>query len=121
MSQSRSRGGKAPRPPQRRARVTLPVVVISGAVALFAFAVGMQIWNSTRGEGNGGGAEAASAKSHSLPDGAIQVAGVEVLAPVADAGRVPLNTGVEKQWMLKNTGTGPVTLGRATIKVLEGC
>ena len=121
MSRSKYRAGRRLPPRRKTGRISLPVVVIAGAISLFAFAVGMQIWNSTRDHENASSSEAGSPDSTSLPAGSVQIAGVEVLEPVSDAGQVPLNTPVEKQWTLRNRGTTPVTLGRATIKVLEGC
>lgn len=51
----------------------------------------------------------------------ILVAGVEVTEPWADLGHIPLNTGVEQTYTLRNTSSEPVHLGDASIKVLEGC
>ncbi|MBA4180590.1 MAG: hypothetical protein C0506_08390 [Anaerolinea sp.] len=66
-------------------------------------------------------AKTSSVTAIALPDGPVQVLGVEVLQPVADAGVVPLNTAVQREWQLRNTGTTPITLGRTSIEVLEGC
>ena len=89
--------------------------------------VSLFVWRST-GDPSGataapGGTEpsAATSPATALPDGPIQVLGVEVLQPVADAGRVALNTAVQQEWLLRNTGTTPITLGRTSIEVLEGC
>jgi len=113
-------------PRVRENRITFPIVVAIGA-ALSALAVaGMVGWNwySDRGGSDAvaaaNGATPAGAGT-SLPGGPIQVAGVEVLQPVADAGQVALNTPVQRLWRLRNTSPTRVTLGPPSIEVLEGC
>ncbi len=49
------------------------------------------------------------------------VAGVAVEAPWVDHGRVPLDTPVGHEWLLRNTGPVTVSLGEASIETLEGC
>ncbi len=114
---------------RRRAGWSLLVV----AAIASAGAVGFVIRNSAEdGAGTAGspglGANSATPPAtrsavagNALPDGPVQVLGVEVAQPVADAGRVPLNTAVQREWRLRNTGTTPVSLGRPGIEVLEGC
>lgn len=48
-------------------------------------------------------------------------AGISVDEPWADLGRVRLDTPVSQKYILRNTGANPVSLGKATIEVLEGC
>ena len=64
---------------------------------------------------------AEKATKNQLPAGPLQVLTVEVLEPVVDLGRVPLNTPVRGEWLLLNTGATPVSVGRLSIEVLEGC
>ena len=61
-----------------------------------------------------------TAKS-ALPEGPVTVLTIEVAEPVDDLGRVPLNTPVQGEWRLRNTGTTPISVGRLSIEVLEGC
>ena len=58
---------------------------------------------------------------NALPDGPLQVLTIEVSQPVADLGTISLNTPVRTGWVLRNTGTTPVSIGRPSIEVLEGC
>ncbi|MBE0607866.1 MAG: hypothetical protein IH609_00660 [Dehalococcoidia bacterium] len=88
--------------------------------------MGFLLWRADPGQTGTAGSldpedEGATSSAVSLPDGPVEVMGVEVLQPVADAGRVALNTAVKREWLLHNTGTTPITLGRANIEVLEGC
>lgn len=106
----------------RRARkgfVTLPRVVVAGVLALAAFGAGMQFFSSA---GNSDGdADASWTPEQALPAAGVQDLGVEVAQPVVDLGRVALNTAAEGQWLLRNTGTGSLSVGRPSIEVLEGC
>ncbi len=61
------------------------------------------------------------ATKNQLPAGPVRVLTVEVLQPVFDLGRVPLNTPVRGEWLLRNTGATAVSVGRLSIEVLEGC
>ena len=38
-----------------------------------------------------------------------------------DAGRVKVNNTAVHKYEIKNTGTGPLELGQASVKLLEGC
>lgn len=100
------------------------VIVLSAILAVAT--VGFFLWTADPDQASTAGSpdredETATSSASSLPDGPVQVMGVEVLQPVADAGRVALNTAVQREWRLRNTGTTPITLGRAYIEVLEGC
>lgn len=98
------------------AALALLVLVVSG-VALFLLAGGgdagrkaAHVPTATR-----------AAPNVSLPAGSVTVAGVEAVQPVADLGRVALNTPVRREWRLRNVGDTTVTLGRPAIEVLDGC
>jgi hypothetical protein len=95
------------------------VFALTAAIIALTTLVGCNS-NSDAAAPAGGKASATSGQS-ALPSGPVKLAGVEVLEPVADAGRVPLNTPVEQTWQLKNTGTTTVKVGTPTIQVLEGC
>ena len=49
------------------------------------------------------------------------IAGLEVLAPWADHGEVPLDTPVGHEWLLRNSSTEALSLASARIEILEGC
>lgn len=103
----------------RKGLVTLPRVVVMGVLVLVAFGAGVRFWASPEdsvreAEGNG-------TPEHPLPAGGVQQLSVEVAQPVVDLGRVALNTPAEGLWLLRNTGTSPVSVGRPSIEVLEGC
>lgn len=103
-------------------RAVLPIAAVAAVVAVSLF-----LWKSSGDKSevtaSPGSTEppAVASSAKGLPDGPLQVLGVEVLQPVADAGRVALNTAVQQEWLLRNTGTTPITLGRTSIEVLEGC
>lgn len=61
------------------------------------------------------------AAKNALPDGPLKVLTVEISQAVSDFGKVPLNTPVQTGWVLRNTGTTPVSIGKPSIEVLEGC
>ena len=99
------------------------ILVTAMAIALAAFMIAA-IATACGGDSSNSdasGSPSGNAAGKQLPVGPVRVANVEVLEPVSDAGRVPLNTPVERTWMLRNTGTEPVKLGRPGIEVLEGC
>ena len=100
----------------RRTGILLLVVAATAAVGVGGF----MAWSSDADGTDAAGAPSSDAAS-GVPVGPILVLGVEVPQPVADAGRVPLNTAVQGEWRLRNTGTTPVSLGRPSIEVLEGC
>jgi hypothetical protein len=105
-------------------RITLPILVMIGGALMVLAVAAMYGWNwySDRGGTDAVAATSGpSAAETSFPVGPIQVAGVEVLQPVADAGQIPLNTPVQRLWRLRNTGTTRVTIGLPSIEVLEGC
>ncbi len=99
---------------------------IALAAVLAVATMGFLLWRADPGQTGKAGSpasedETATSSAVSMPDGPVEVMGVEVLQPVADAGRVALNTAVKREWLLHNTGTTPISLGRANIEVLEGC
>ena len=103
-------------------RALFPIAAVVAVVAVSLF-----LWQSS-GDKSGvtaspGGTEppVATSPAKGLPVGPLQILGVEVLQPVADAGRVALDTAVQQEWLLRNTGATPITLGRTSIEVLEGC
>lgn len=51
----------------------------------------------------------------------VQVGDIEVVAPSVDLGRVPLDTFVDHEFVLRNVGERPVTLGDVFVQTLEGC
>lgn len=53
--------------------------------------------------------------------GGTTVAGIEVAEPWGDKGQIPLETGVEHRFLIRNVSPNPVTLGTPSIEVLEGC
>ncbi|HEY4669294.1 MAG TPA: hypothetical protein VIH05_05920 [Tepidiformaceae bacterium] len=53
--------------------------------------------------------------------GTESAGGVEVLRPSVDLGRQPLDQPVSHTFVLTNTNDRPVELGKAKIKVLDGC
>lgn len=110
----------------RDGRITLPIVIMAGGALMVLAVAAMYGWNWYSGRGDGGAAvtangSASNAAGTSLPSGPVQVAGVEVLQPVADAGQVALNTPVQRLWRLRNTSTTRITVSPPTIEVLEGC
>ncbi len=111
-------------PRSGESRITLPIVILAGGALMVLAVAAMYGWNWYSDRGGTDAVAATSgpgAAETSLPAGPIQVAGVEVLQPVADAGQIPLNTPVQRLWRLRNTGTTRVTVGRPSIEVLEGC
>ena len=115
MSSSQSRHGL-------QGLMTSAPAMVLGSLAIFAAVTWATVWAGDEGDNQGPAPGAtASASGTQLPTGPVRVAGVEVLEPVSDAGRVPLNTPVERTWRLRNTGTVAVKLGRPGIQVLEGC
>jgi hypothetical protein len=103
------RVGREPRP------VGLAVAAIAIAViALLAVVIGIQ----RRGGDDG---PAASTERPAMGQGPAQTAAISVDRAVVDAGRVPLNTPIQQEFRLRNTGDEAVTLGRARVEVLEGC
>ena len=103
------RGYAAPR--KRQLQVSPAVVILVAAIVVVAGA--FQVWNMVRSEGSG--------SSRELPTAPTEILGVEVLKPVSDQGRIPLNTPAEATWYLRNTGTETVRLDKPSIEVLEGC
>jgi hypothetical protein len=104
------RGGGKPRP-SLLALVSVAVLVI-GFLGLLVLAIFSAEENDPTGQ-----------RAH-VPETARDpqlVAGVETLEPWADHGNVPLDTPVGHQWLLRNTGAIPVSLGVAKIETLEGC
>jgi hypothetical protein len=102
-------------------RVRFARVVTAVTAAIIALTALVACSSSSGGDTPAGGKASASSGQAALPAGPVKLAGVEVLEPVADAGRVPLNTPVEQTWRLKNMGTTTVKVGTPTIQVLEGC
>jgi len=103
----------------RKGFVTLPRVVVLGVLVLAAVGAGVQFFGSA---GNSDGdADANWTPDQALPAAGVQDLRVEVAQPVVDLGRVALNTPAEGQWLLRNTGTGSISVGRPSIEVLEGC
>jgi hypothetical protein len=91
------------------------MILLVGSLAVIG------VW-ALSGSGSNSAAGTSSSAAQIPPlDGAARVAGVEVVQAAFDAGRVPLNTAVERVFRLRNTGNTPVTLGKASIEVLEGC
>ncbi|MCO5200227.1 MAG: hypothetical protein M9925_00770 [Chloroflexi bacterium] len=103
----------------RKGLVTLPRAVVLGVLVLAAFGAGVQFFSSARN--SDGDADAAWTLDQPLPGAGVQDLSVEIAQPVVDLGRVALNTPAEGQWVLRNTGSGPISLGRPSIEVLEGC
>ncbi len=95
-------------------------VVGAGILLVLGAAVAMELWNSWT-DVSGAPEGATTVSGSPLPDGPAQAAGVEVSQPVADAGRIALNTPVQRLWRLHNSGTTAVSIGRPSIEVLEGC
>jgi hypothetical protein len=89
------------------------VAALAGAVAL-AIVVGLNV---------PGGESSSTAGTEAPPvaAGAAEAAGIQVDRASVDAGRVPLNTPIQQQFRLRNTGDEAVALGRARVEVLEGC
>lgn len=114
---------RAKRNPRKKRASMRPL--LAGAVFAMALAVvaGVAFAYSSGSDESDAPVSAGSASTTATGSGraAVRVAGVEVAHPLADRGRLPLNTPVRQQWMLKNTGETPVTLGKPKIEVLEGC
>jgi hypothetical protein len=53
--------------------------------------------------------------------GAVAAGSVEVAGANWSLGTVPLNVSVQPEWILRNTGDEPVTLGEPHPEVREGC
>jgi hypothetical protein len=103
----------------RKGFFTLPRAVVFGVLVLAAFGAGVRFVGSA---GNSSGdADGNWTPDQTLPAAGVQELRVEVAQPVVDLGRVALNTPAEGQWLLRNTGTGPISVGRPSIEVLEGC
>lgn len=103
----------------RQGLVTLPRVIVISVLALVAFGAGIQFWSSAGDSIDD--TDGSWTPEHPLPEGRVEQLSVEVAQPVVDLGRVALNTPAEGQWRLRNTGPGPISLGRPSIEVLEGC
>lgn len=119
-----AKGGYIPARPRRRG-ITLPAVIITGAVVLFVAGFAVQFLSSALG----GSADRPTAVAADIftADGSViskepvVAAGIQVDEPAVNLGRQPLNTPVERTFKLRNTGSAPVSLGRANIEVIEGC
>ncbi len=105
---------------RRTGFLLLAVAAIAAVSTVGLMAFGLTAGSSGT-DGTGVTGTPSSAAGSGLPVGPVLVLGVEAVQPVADAGRVPLNTAVQGEWRLRNTGTTPVSLGRPGIEVLEGC
>lgn len=127
MNQSRHEQRRQHVSSKRKSRPTLSRVVIGSTIAVVAGVGVIQLWNVV-----GGGDAAASSPSLveqsvfsaaglPLDDHPLAVAGIEVAQPAVNLGVQPLDTPVNHEFRLRNTGSTPVTLGRASIQVLQGC
>lgn len=103
----------------RKGFLTLPRAVVLGVLVLASFGAGVQFFSSA-GNSDGDG-DANRSPDPPLPAAGVQALNVEVAQPIVDLGRVALNTPAGGQWLLRNTGSGPISLGRPSIEVLEGC
>ena len=118
------KGGHLPARPRRR-RIRLPIAILGTAVALVIVGFSVQFLRPAAG-GSPAGSTTLAADIFT-PDGAVVsnepvvTLGVQVDEPVVNLGRQPLNTPVDRTFKLRNTGSTPVTLGRANIEVVEGC
>ena len=113
-------------------RIARPALITTGLVALVGLAASVLVACGPGSDGKSSASPdppatttaspaAQRTPKNALPDGPVQVLAVEVSQPVADLGQVPLNTPVQTGWVLRNTGTTPVSVGRPSIEVLEGC
>jgi hypothetical protein len=101
-----------------RGKKTASVWLAGGGVAI-ALVVGFA-WLFT-GSGDASSPPAANDSGPDTLQPPLLVAGVEVARPWVDYGRIPLDTGFDHVYTLRNTGGQTVTLGEASIRVLEGC
>lgn len=112
---------------QPRSRITLPRVIVAGTLAFAAFAVVMQVWSPGSGTATAANPPSPVEKTVFTTDGKplsndpLKVAGVEVPTPAVNLGDQPLNTGVNHPFTLRNTSSTAVSLGKASIEVLQGC
>ena len=113
-------------------RIACTVLITTGFSALVVLAASVLLACGSGSDGGSSGSPQPAATrnaspaaqgtpKNALPDGPLQVLTVEVTQPVADLGKIPLNTPVRTGWVLRNTGTTPVSIGRPSIEVLEGC
>lgn len=101
-----------------RGKKTVSVWLTAGTLAI-ALVVGFA-WLF----GGSGEASSTPAPNDPGPDALwppLLVAGIEVARPWVDYGHIPLDTGFDHVYTLRNTGGQTVTLGEASIRVLEGC
>jgi hypothetical protein len=117
--------------PRRRSLLT-PWTVGAGLTALaLAVSLAIVVSNETRSAQE---AEAAFVETGERSDmgmpvietpgaatGTARAGVVEVEAAEWDLGTVPLDTAVRPTWLLRNTGTEPVTIGEPHPEVREGC
>ena len=121
----RSKYEKGTKRPESRSlmnlRIARSMLIAMGVTALVGLAASGLAACGSGSDGRSSDSSDPSATKNALPDGPVQVLAVEVSQPVAELGRVPLNTPVRGEWRLRNTGAIPVSLGRPSIEVLEGC
>lgn len=125
---NKRRRNPTPRRPAERSAPKRPLLDPRFVLALGALAVAgvMVLWLvSSRGSD---GSPAAGAHDHAAgaplnvtATGIASAAGVEVSEASVDFGHVPLNVPVDRTFVLRNTGSERVTLGKTRIEVVEGC
>lgn len=107
--------------------LTLPRVVVVVAFVFVAFAIAMQVRNSLAGSASTYNPPDAMEKVYfndqgtPIPKDPYVVLGVQVSQTAVNVGTYPLNAGVDHEFMLRNTGTTTVFLGKPEIEVLQGC
>jgi hypothetical protein len=118
MKRSKYEKGQPVRALPRRHPSMLARTMAGGALAILA--VGAFVaWGAFSRTDDGSDWEAT--RSYELPDHAVSDLMIEVSEPVSDLGRVALNTPAEATWLMRNTGTAAVRVGKPSIEVLEGC
>jgi len=110
----------------RKRRRPLRRIVGVAALASVVAAVAVTLWlTSSRGSDNSSAAagqgQAAAGATNGAPNVTASAGGVEVAESSVDLGRVPLNTPVDRTFVLRNTGSERVSLGKIKIEALEGC
>lgn len=117
--------------PTLRIRIGSRRLVQGGVLAVFgAFTlamVGAAIWLSSDDDDDGGSASGATVDGGPavvqipIANDPQVAAGVRIVEPAVDRGKLPLNTTVRHVYELANVGSGIAEFGEPTIEVLDGC
>lgn len=134
--------GNAHRDPPARSRASAIGIAVSAVVLVVAVVAILVMRGGSEGApmavgGAQGGAETTAAaleptgetNSMGFPvvttpgsaSGVAKAGGVEVKGADWTLGHVPLSVAVRPMWVIRNSGTGPVTLGRPSAKIFAGC